>query len=115
MPYSWLYFDLVKNVSKDKTFHACQIPLGLVETLIKASTQEQDSVFILFGGSGSEILLCKELNRNFLSCELHPEYYSMIIDRLSHNGKIRDEYRLPFLQEKKTESACTAEQPLLFA
>jgi site-specific DNA-methyltransferase (adenine-specific) len=72
-------------------------------------------VFILFGGSGSEILLCKELNRNFLSCELHPEYYSMIIDRLSHNGKIRDEYRLPFLQEKKTESACTAEQPLLFA
>ncbi len=22
MPYSWFYFDLVKNVSKDKTFHA---------------------------------------------------------------------------------------------
>jgi site-specific DNA-methyltransferase (adenine-specific) len=114
MPYSWLYFDLVKNVSKDKTFHACQIPLGLVETLIKACTQEQDSVFILFGGSGSEILLCKELNRNFLSCELHPEYYNMIIDRLSHDGKIRDEHRLRFLQEKKMDPAFTAEQPLLF-
>jgi DNA modification methylase len=36
MPYSWFYFDLVKNVSKEKTFHACQIPQKLSEMLIKA-------------------------------------------------------------------------------
>lgn len=94
MPYSWLYFDLVKNVSKDKTFHACQIPLGLVETLIKASTQEGDSVFILFGGSGSEIVLTQQLKRHFVSCEIHPEYHAMILDRLQHAGMIRNEYRL---------------------
>ncbi|MBI5914375.1 MAG: site-specific DNA-methyltransferase [Bacteroidetes bacterium] len=101
MPYSWFYFDLVKNVSKDKTFHACQIPLGLVEMLIKSCTREQDDVFILFGGSGSELVLCQQLRRNFLSCELHPEYFKMINDRLNNNGHIRDEFRLEFLQEKK--------------
>lgn len=101
MPYSWFYFDLVKNVSKDKTFHSCQIPLGLVEMLIKSCTQENDDVFILFGGSGSEIILCKELERNFISCELHPEYYEMIQDRLANNGKISEEHRLEFVQEKK--------------
>ncbi len=100
MPYSWFYFDLVKNVSKDKTIHACQIPLGLVEMLIKASTQEQDDVLILFGGSGSEIILCRELKRNFISCEIHPEYYNLIQDRLKNNGKIREEYRLEFVKEK---------------
>jgi len=94
MPYSWLYFDLVKNVSKDKTFHACQMPLGLVETLIKASTQEGDTVLILFGGSGSDIVLTQQLKRNFISCEIHPEYYAMIVDRLQHAGMIRNEYRL---------------------
>ncbi|GAB4408027.1 MAG: hypothetical protein OHK0053_34750 [Microscillaceae bacterium] len=104
MPYSWFYFDLVKNVSKDKTFHACQIPLDLVEMLIKSCTQENDDVFILFGGSGSEIVLCKELKRNFISCELHPEYYEMIQDRLANNGKISEECRLEFMQEKKKAS-----------
>jgi site-specific DNA-methyltransferase (adenine-specific) len=69
--------------------------------LIKSCTQENDDVFILFGGSGSEIVLCKELKRNFISCELHPEYYEMIQDRLANNGKISEEYRLEFVQEKK--------------
>lgn len=101
MPYSWFYFDLVKNVSKDKTFHACQIPLPLVEMLIKSCTYEKDDVFILFGGSGSEIILCKNLKRNFISCEIHPEYYQMILDRLNNNGQIKKEYRLQFLNEKK--------------
>jgi site-specific DNA-methyltransferase (adenine-specific) len=100
MPYSWFYFDLVKNVSKDKTFHACQIPLALVEMLIKSCTQINDDVFILFGGSGSEIILCKDLKRNFISCEIHPDYYRMILDRLDNNGTIKDEYRLDFIQKK---------------
>lgn len=102
MPYSWLNHNLVKNVSKDKTFHACQIPLGLVETLIKSCTQENDDVMILFGGSGSELVLCQKLQRNFVSCEIHPGYYQMIQERLALQGEIPDEYRLEFVQKKKT-------------
>lgn len=104
MPYSWFYFDLVKNVSKDKTFHSCQIPLPLVELLIKASTQENDDVFILFGGSGSEIILCKNLKRNFISCEIHPDYYQMILDRLNNNGIISNKYRLKSFQQENDMS-----------
>ncbi len=68
--------------------------------LIKSCTQEEDDVFILFEGSGSELILCKELNRNFISCELHPEYFKMIQDRLQNNGNISEEYRLEFIQKK---------------
>jgi site-specific DNA-methyltransferase (adenine-specific) len=101
MPYSWFYFDLVKNVSKDKTFPSCQIPLGLVEMLIKSCTKENDDIFILFGGSGSELVLCKKLRRNFISCELHKEYYNMINDRLNNNGKIAPQYKLGCVQNKQ--------------
>ena len=101
MPYSWFYFDLVKNVSKDKTMHACQIPLALVEMLIKATTKENDDCFILFGGSGSELVKCKELKRNFISCEIHTEYYKMILDRLKNNGKIKDEFRIQSILENR--------------
>jgi site-specific DNA-methyltransferase (adenine-specific) len=101
MPYSWFYYDLVKNVSKDKTFHACQIPLPLVKMLIESCTQIDDTIFILFGGSGSELSLSRNLKRNFISCELHPEYYQMIVDRLENNGKIKEEHKLDFIKEKK--------------
>lgn len=101
MPYSWFYFDLVKNVSKDKTFHSCQIPRTLVEMLIKSCTREGDSVFVLFGGSGSEIVLCEQLKRRWISCELHKPYFDMINDRLAHSGKIDDEYKLDCTKQKK--------------
>ncbi len=114
MPYSWFYYDLVKNVSKDKTFHSCQIPLPLVEMLIKSCTKEKDDCFILFGGSGSELVLCQTLKRNFISCEIHPEYHEMILDRLAKNGDIKDEYRLPFIKEKKKNGQNKPEQLELF-
>ncbi len=104
MPYSWLEFNLVKNVSKDKTFHACQIPLPLVELLIKASTKENDNVFIHFGGSGSEIILCKQLKRNFISCELQKEYFDMIQDRLKNGGHISQKYKLNNKKEKREKT-----------
>src|SRR3989338_2559907 len=97
MPYSWFYFDLVKNVSKEKTFHACQIPQKLSEMLIKSCTMEGDSVLILFGGSGSEICLCKELKRNFISAEVDAKYHKMIMDRIEKRF-IDKEYKLKLRQ-----------------
>lgn len=94
MPYDWLYYDLVKNVSKDKTIHSCQIPKKLVEKLILASTQEGDTVLVHFGGSGSEIVQAVELGRNFLSAELDKTYVDIINDRLAHGGEVSEQYRL---------------------
>ncbi len=93
MPYDWFYFDLVKNVSKEKTFHACQIPQGLSSLLIKAATQPGDVVLIHFGGSGSEIEVCRQLGRHFISAEIDEKYYEMIMDRL-RSGGIDERYRL---------------------
>lgn len=109
MPYSWFYFDLVKNVSKEKTFHACQIPQKLTEMLIKASTMPHDIVLILFGGSGSELEVCKVLNRQYISAEIDPKYYEIITDRLK-NGYIREKYKLQL--RKKEEGRKT--EPSLF-
>lgn len=100
MPYSWFYFDLVKNVSQEKTFHACQIPQKLSEMLIKSCTMEGDTVLVLFGGSGSEICLCKELERNFISAEMDTNYHRMIMDRLE-KGFIDKEYRLKLRQHEQ--------------
>lgn len=109
MPYSWLYHDLVKNVSKEKTFHACQIPQKLAETLILSCTKKADIVLVLFGGSGSEIEICRQLERQFISAELDPQYHQMILDRLKL-GIIDEKYRLG--NGKPAEPAPLQELPL---
>ena len=95
MPKSWLYFNLVKNVSRQKTDHPCQIPEGLSELLIKSCTVPGDSVFVLFGGSGSEVLQARNLGRVYLSCELQPGYFELIESRIRNSGAIPAEYRHP--------------------
>ncbi len=108
MPYSWFYFDwfyfdLVKNVSKEKTYHACQIPQRLTEMLIKSCTVPNDIVLILFGGSGSELEVCKSLQRQYISAEIDKKYYEMILSRLK-NGYIEKKYKLQLGKAKKEKS-----------
>jgi len=102
MPYSWFEFNLVKNVSKEKTYHACQIPQKLTEMLIKATTKPNDIIFTLFGGSGAEIDVCKNLNRQFISAEIDKKYCDIINARLT-DGYIDQKYKL-FRGRKQTLS-----------
>jgi site-specific DNA-methyltransferase (adenine-specific) len=112
MPYSWFYFDLVKNVSTEKSVHACQIPQDLSEMLIKASTVEGDIVLVLFGGSGSELEICKRLNRRYISAEIDKEYYEIISDRLD-KGRVDDKFRM--LTEIKARREVSEQKDFEFA
>jgi len=100
MPYSWFEFNLVKNVSKEKTYHACQIPQKLTEMLVKASTKENDIALVLFGGSGAELEVCKKMKRNFISAEIDEKYCDLINDRLK-NGYISDAHKLKLNNKKR--------------
>jgi DNA modification methylase len=111
MPYSWFYFDLVKNVSREKTVHACQIPQKLSEMLILSCTQPGDVVLVHFGGSGAELEVCQRLGRRFLAAEIDPKYHAMILSRL-HTGQIRDEYRLI---KRTVNRAAVTLQPALWS
>ena len=108
MPYSWFYFDLVKNVSHEKTKHPCQIPQGLFEMLLKASTKPGDTVLILFGGSGSEIEVTRNLGRHFISAEIDPEYHRLILERLE-KGTVPASFKLQLPKRSST----TLQQPTL--
>ena len=80
MPYDWFYFNIVKNICKEKTTHPCQIPHKLSEMLIKSCTMPNDIVLILFGGSGSEIKMCKKLNRQYISAEIDIKYFLLSLE-----------------------------------
>lgn len=82
MPYSWQEVNLVKNVSREKRAHPCQIPIDLYSLYLNASTVPGDTVFVMFGGSGQELVYTRDSGRRFISCEIHDQYYANIVDQL---------------------------------
>lgn len=69
--------------SKDRAgWHPTPKNINVISTLIKAYTNEGDTVLDLFSGSGTTSLCAKRLSRNSIGCELDSEYYEKIIERL---------------------------------
>lgn len=81
-PYDVFIFNIVKNVSKEKTEHIAQLPLSLVEIFVKASSNPNQLVFDPFMGSGTTAVAAKKNGRNYLGCEISKKYYGIIQSRL---------------------------------
>lgn len=61
--------------------HPTMKPVDLIGYQVKNSSKENDIVLDLFGGSGSTLIACEQLNRNCYMMELDPKYIDVIIDR----------------------------------
>ena len=74
----------VWTISKDNAndyVHATQKPVEVSATAIKNTTNENEKVLDLFGGSGSTLIACEQLNRKCYMMELDPHYIDVIIQR----------------------------------
>lgn len=65
-----------------KQFHTTQKPVEMIERIIRASTNVGDLILDPFMGSGTTALASKNLNRNFIGCDLNPEYVEFSLKRL---------------------------------
>lgn len=61
--------------------HPTMKPVKLMERLIKNSSKQEQLVLDLFGGSGSTLIACEQLNRRCFSMEFDPKYCDAILDR----------------------------------
>lgn len=55
---------------------------GMIAELITDNSNEGDLVFDPCAGSGTHLLVAKELNRKFVGCEIKPEWYDVAKRRL---------------------------------
>lgn len=79
--YDWWDINQVKNVSKEKTAHPCQMPLEVMRRIV-AILPEDYTIVDPFLGSGTTALACKELGRNFVGIEMDETYAEIAKDRL---------------------------------
>ena len=72
-----------------KGAHFAVYPPELIESCIKAGSEEGDTVLDPFMGSGTTALVSKSLQRHYIGCELHEEYGKLIQTRLSEKSFAR--------------------------
>ena len=64
-----------------KRLHPTQKPLELCDWFIKKYSNLNDNILDLFGGSGSTLIACEQLDRICYMMELDPKYVDVIINR----------------------------------
>ena len=65
-------------------WHPTTKNLDILDRIIKAYTNENDTVLDIFMGSGSTAISCLRTNRKYLGCELDKEYYDKIKERIDN-------------------------------
>jgi len=79
----WNDIQLIKNVSKDKIeSFTNQIPIPLLERIIKLTTNEGDTILDPFFGSGSIYFACKNTNRKCIGIEQSNIHINSFRERL---------------------------------
>lgn len=92
--YDWWNVNQVKNVSRDKTGHPCQMPLEVMRNII-GILPPHAVIVDPFMGSGTTGVACAELNRPFVGIEIDPKYYEIARERINEvkhsakNGRLR--------------------------
>jgi len=71
-----------KNGRTVKQEHPTPKPEGMIERMIKASSNEGDLVLDLFSGTGTTAYVSKINNRHFVGCDNDPNYIEIIKERL---------------------------------
>ena len=84
--YDWWQIQQVKNVSKDKQKHPCQMPLEVMERIV--GILPDDAVILdPFMGSGTTGVACRELGREFIGIELDADYFDIARRRITEYQK----------------------------
>lgn len=76
-----------KKLKDDKghNLHDTEKPVGLMKVLIENSSKENDVVMDCFMGIGASAIACKQLNRNFIGCEIDKNYFDIAKRRIEND------------------------------
>jgi site-specific DNA-methyltransferase (adenine-specific) len=73
----------LSTVSAERTNYPTQKPEALLERIIRASSNEGDTVADFFCGSGTTLAVAKRLGRRWTGCDVNPDAVAIAKQRLS--------------------------------
>ncbi|MBO7695634.1 MAG: hypothetical protein J6W16_06955 [Methanobrevibacter sp.] len=92
------YFSKEKNIELyrkwfmtncKKGLHPAEKPLELIKKFITVGSNKGDLIFDPFLGSGTTGVAAKELERNFIGCEISDDYFNLCKERIRESEIIK--------------------------
>ena len=80
----WLDMPALSSTHTDRTGYPTQKPIALYERMIKASSNQHDTVLDPFAGSGTTLDAAQSLGRHWIGIDSGETAIETIIDRLRH-------------------------------
>ena len=91
-----------------KRYHPTQKPIKLAGWFLDRYSKEGQTVVNLFGGSGSTLIACEQLNRKCYMAELDPHYCDVILQRyINFKGSDADVFLLKDGKKIPYSEACS--------
>ena len=84
--YDWWNINQVKNVSREKTEHPCQLPEKLIENIILTTAKKNDLIIDVFAGSGTTGIVSEKLGYNSIMYEIDSKYCDIMVERANKCG-----------------------------
>jgi len=81
----WTDIQAINPSAKERLGYPTQKPEALLERIIKASSNEGDTVLDAYCGCGTTIAVAEKLNRNWIGIDITYQSISLIMKRLEEN------------------------------
>ena len=79
--YHQLWNGMIREGEHEKRVHPTQKPIKMLSEILRDFTGEEQIVVDVFGGSGSTLIACEQLNRKCYMAELDEHYCDVILQR----------------------------------
>jgi site-specific DNA-methyltransferase (adenine-specific) len=84
---TWFISRVCGTFKEREGWHGCQMPIGVLDRIIKASSNPGDVVLDPFNGSGTTAVSAALMDRRFVGIDQSAEYVKFAKSRLSHAMK----------------------------
>jgi len=78
----WTDIANINPMAKERIGYSTQKPIELIKRILLIYSYEGDTVADYYLGSGTTAVVCKELNRNFIGCDINPKAIEITNARL---------------------------------
>jgi DNA modification methylase len=79
----WTDIPNINPMAKERLNYSTQKPIELIKRIVLIYSNEGDTVADFYLGSGTTAVVCKELNRNFIGCDINEKAVQMTKSRLN--------------------------------
>ena len=76
-----VYMGSAQRKNDYASIHSATFPVEFANHFVENFTNEGDSVLDVFGGTGTTMIVCEQIDRKCYMCELDESYCDVIIDR----------------------------------